>query len=132
VIVCDEASMVSTRDLAALAILARRADAKLVLVGDPQQLGAVEAGGLFRLLAADSKAAELTGIHRFNYPWEAEATRRLRAQDPSVIDTYERHHRITSGSREAVIELPPLERTPTLRGRGVPSGGSPYATSTST
>jgi ATP-dependent exoDNAse (exonuclease V) alpha subunit len=42
------------------------AGAKLVLVGDHYQLGSVEAGGLFRLLASDSKTAELTGIRRFS------------------------------------------------------------------
>ena len=71
--------MVSTRDLARLVLLVEAADAKLVLVGDHYQLGSVDAGGLFRLLAADAKTAELTGIRRFADPWEADATRRLRA-----------------------------------------------------
>ena len=79
VIVCDEASMVSTPDLARLAFIAEAADAKVVLVGDHYQLGSVEAGGLFRLLATDAKSAELTNIRRFADPWEKEATRRLRA-----------------------------------------------------
>jgi conjugative relaxase-like TrwC/TraI family protein len=61
VVVCDEASMVSTRHLAQLVLHAEEAEAKLVLVGDHYQLGSVEAGGLFRLLATDAKAAELTG-----------------------------------------------------------------------
>jgi AAA domain len=43
VVVVDEASMVASRDLARLAQLAHRAEAKLVLVGDYAQLGAVEA-----------------------------------------------------------------------------------------
>jgi hypothetical protein len=43
VVVCDEASMVATRDLSALEGLVERAGAKLVLVGDHLQLGAVEA-----------------------------------------------------------------------------------------
>ena len=47
--------MVSTRDLARLVLLAETVDAKVVLVGDHYQLGSVEAGGLFRLLAADAK-----------------------------------------------------------------------------
>ena len=34
VVICDEASMVATRDLAALAVLVSKADGKLVLVGD--------------------------------------------------------------------------------------------------
>lgn len=37
VVVCDEASMVSTRDLARLVLLAETAGAKVVLVGDHYQ-----------------------------------------------------------------------------------------------
>jgi conjugative relaxase-like TrwC/TraI family protein len=74
VIVCDEASMVATRDLAQLVLLAERSEAKVVLVGDHHQLGSVDAGGLFRLLATDAATAELTGVHRFANPWEADAT----------------------------------------------------------
>ena len=104
VIVCDEASMVSTRDLARLVLLADAADAKVVLVGDHYQLGSVDAGGLLRLLAADAKTAELTGVRRFADPWEAQATRRLRHADPSVIDEYIDRDRVRSGDRDRVLE----------------------------
>ncbi|MBW3615909.1 MAG: AAA family ATPase, partial [Actinobacteria bacterium] len=50
VVVVDEAAMVGSADLARVVILAERAQAKVVLLGDHRQLGAVEAGGLFRLL----------------------------------------------------------------------------------
>ncbi len=104
VIVCDEASMVSTRDLARLVLLADASDAKLVLVGDHFQLGSVEAGGLFRLLATDAKTAELTGIRRFADPWEAQATRRLRRGDATVIDEYIKRDRVRSGDREQALD----------------------------
>lgn len=104
VIVCDEASMVSTRDLAALVLLADTAGAKVVLVGDHYQLGSVEAGGLFRLLASDAKTVELTGIRRFNDPWERDASRRLRRGDPTVIDDYIDRGRVQSGERDHVLE----------------------------
>ena len=47
VIVLDEAAMARTDDLARLVAIAERSHSKLVLVGDPHQLGAVEqlAGG---------------------------------------------------------------------------------------
>ena len=37
--------------------LGEQANAKVVLVGDHAQLGAVEAGGLFRLLVTETNAA---------------------------------------------------------------------------
>jgi conjugative relaxase-like TrwC/TraI family protein len=104
VVVCDEASMVSTRDLARLVLLVDAAGAKLVLVGDHYQLGSVEAGGLFRLLATDAKTAELTGIRRFADPWEAQATQRLRRGDPTVIDEYIDRDRVQSGTRDQAVD----------------------------
>jgi len=104
VVVCDEASMVSTRDLARLVLLVEDAGAKLVLVGDHYQLGSVEAGGLFRLLATDAKTAELTGVRRFADRWEAQATLRLRRGDPTVIDEYIDHDRVHPGSRQEALE----------------------------
>jgi ATP-dependent exoDNAse (exonuclease V) alpha subunit len=60
VIVCDEASTVSARDLAQLVLHAQAAHAKLVLIGDHYQLGSVDAGALFRLVATDANTAALT------------------------------------------------------------------------
>ncbi|HVA08747.1 MAG TPA: AAA family ATPase, partial [Acidimicrobiales bacterium] len=68
------------------------------------QLGSVEVGGLFRLLATDAKTAELTGVRRFSDPWEARATRRLRAGDPSVIDEYAQRDRVRSGDRDQAVD----------------------------
>jgi conjugative relaxase-like TrwC/TraI family protein len=104
VIVCDEASMVSTRDLAALVLLAESADAKVVLVGDHHQLGSVQAGGLFRLLAFDAETVELTGVRRFTDPWEADATCRLRAGDQAVIGEYIDHGRVRAGEGDRVLD----------------------------
>ena len=104
VVVCDEASMVSTRDLARLVGLVERAAGKLVLVGDHRQLGSVDAGGLFRLLAADARTAELTTIRRFADPWEADASRRLRAGDAGVLADYQAHHRVCAADRSATLD----------------------------
>lgn len=89
VLVVDEASMLATADLAALVEVTAGAGAKLVLVGDPAQIGPVErAGGLLPALARRVAAVELTGIHRFTHPWEAAATQLLRHGEPAVVDTY--------------------------------------------
>jgi AAA domain/UvrD-like helicase C-terminal domain len=103
VVVVDEASMVASRDLARLAQLAHRAEAKLVLVGDYAQLGAVEAGGLFRLLT-DINAVELSGVRRFAAAWERHASLRLRSRDPAVIVEYDRHGRLKSCDRLGALD----------------------------
>jgi len=103
VVVVDEAGMVATADLARLAQLADQAGGKLVLVGDHAQLGAVEAGGLFRHLAR-AHAVELGGVRRFSAAWEAEASLRLRARDPAVIAVYEEHGRVVASDRLGVVQ----------------------------
>jgi conjugative relaxase-like TrwC/TraI family protein len=103
VVVVDEAAMVASRDLARLTQLAAEAQAKLVLVGDHAQLGAVEAGGLFRLLA-DTGAVELSGVRRFSHDWERHASLRLRARDPAVIATYDQHGRIRGCDRLEALD----------------------------
>ena len=103
-VVVDEGAMVATGDLAALVDAVEAAGAKLVLVGDHRQLGAVEAGGLFRLLVADSRAAELHQVRRFVHPWEAKATLALRDGDDAVLEDYQAHGRISGGTREEMID----------------------------
>ena len=53
VVVVDEASMVGTRDLARLTDHARAVGGAIKLVGDPDQHGSVDVGGVFRRLCAD-------------------------------------------------------------------------------
>lgn len=105
VVVLDEATMAKSADLCALVRITTAAGAKLVAVGDPAQLGAVGAGGLFRTLAKDTRATELDTLRRFKEPWEQEALLRLRAHDPSVVSTYRDHGRITGAGFEQAVEL---------------------------
>jgi conjugative relaxase-like TrwC/TraI family protein len=97
VIVVDEASMLSTADLDQLTARAAAAKARVVLVGDPAQIGAVNApGGMFEHLThvLRSRRIDLTELHRFTHAWEAAATLRLRDGDPDVLDVYAEHGRI--------------------------------------
>jgi len=52
-VVVDEASMVSTADLAWLVDQVQQSDGKLVLIGDPKQLPSVDSGGLFHRIVAN-------------------------------------------------------------------------------
>ena len=68
VLVLDEASQLDTADLAMITEAARQAGARIIATGDTAQLGAVEAGGMFRLLAREVPAAELHEVRRFAAP----------------------------------------------------------------
>ncbi len=54
-IVVDEASMVSTADLAWLVEQVEACEGKLILVGDPKQLPSVDSGGLFHRIVASGE-----------------------------------------------------------------------------
>ena len=101
--VIDEASQVSTGDLAALVALARRTGARLVLVGDTAQLGAVEAGGMMRLIGSDLGHWELAEVHRFDAEWEALASLQLRQGARAALRAYDARGRIR-GAHEAEAE----------------------------
>ena len=104
VLVLDEASQLSTTDLAMVQEAARTAGARLALAGDTEQLGAVEAGGMFRLLAREVPCAELHEVRRFDAAWEAGASVRLRAGDFTAYADYDRHGRMRGADHEAAYD----------------------------
>ncbi len=104
VVIVDEASMADTRTLAALVEQASAADAKVLLVGDHLQRGAVEAGGAFGMLARRGPTAELRTLWRFSHPWEARATLDLRHGQPAALDAYVHHGRISHGTHDDMLE----------------------------
>jgi conjugative relaxase-like TrwC/TraI family protein len=83
VLVVDEASTISDRDLDRLGWLAAQTGATLRLIGDPAQHGAVEAGGMFRVLCERYRAhtPQLTASHRVRDPHDRAAADALRAGD---------------------------------------------------
>lgn len=103
-VIVDEASLAGTLTLDALTTQATTAGAKLLLVGDHAQLSAVDAGGVFGLLATRTDAARLRTLWRFTNPWEADATRALRVGDARVLEEYELQGRIVSGPGESMLE----------------------------
>lgn len=96
VVVIDEAGMVDTLRLWNYHQLATANRWRTVLVGDHQQLGSVDAGGMFAELVTDPDIPthHLTELHRFTQRWEANASLQLRQRDPRAVDPYERHGRL--------------------------------------
>ena len=89
VLVVDEAGMIGTRQMERLLSAADQAGAKVVLVGDPEQLQAIEAGAAFRAISERHGAAEITEIRRQRTDWQRDATRWLATgRTPDAIQAY--------------------------------------------
>ena len=89
VVIVDEASMASTLDLDPLLSAAARAGAKVVLVGDPAQIGVVNGpGGMLAALVRAGHGVELDQIHRFSQPWERQASLALRNGQTDALAAY--------------------------------------------
>jgi hypothetical protein len=104
----DEATLAGTLTLDQITAHAAEVGAKVLLVGDPAQLQAVEAGGAFALLAAVRQtgdgAPELTEVHRFTLTWEKQASLALRHGRDEAIDASLENDRVHDGDTEAMVE----------------------------
>ncbi|WCO69225.1 MobF family relaxase [Iamia majanohamensis] len=80
ILVVDEASTLSDRDLGTLMDMAAATGASLRLIGDTAQHGAIAAGGMFRVLCErhGPHTPELTTTHRLQDPHDRAAAQALR------------------------------------------------------
>ncbi|MEM9030141.1 MAG: AAA family ATPase [Pseudomonadota bacterium] len=106
VLVVDEAGMIGTRQMARLAEKMRSIEAKLVLVGDPDQLQPIEAGTPFRDLVDRHGAAELRDIYRQRQNWQRQASRHLaEGRTAEALQTYANNGAVArSDDRASAIE----------------------------
>lgn len=108
VVVVDEAAMLGSRQLSDLAQAAETRGAKLVLVGDTQQLQAIEAGAAFRTIQERVGGAELFENRRQELEADREAVALLRAGDAEAalknLSARGRVHE-TESAREAKTAL---------------------------
>ncbi|NEI06608.1 Ti-type conjugative transfer relaxase TraA [Rhizobium leguminosarum] len=74
VFVIDEGGMVGSRQLARFVEEVKRAGAKLVLVGDHEQLQAIGAGAPFRAIAEAVGHAQLSDVRRQRTDWQKQAS----------------------------------------------------------
>ncbi|MFO1116905.1 MAG: Ti-type conjugative transfer relaxase TraA [Beijerinckiaceae bacterium] len=92
VLVIDEAGMVGTRQLERVLSHAADTGAKVVLVGDPQQLQSIEAGAAFRSIHERHGGAEIGEVRRQRENWERDATRNLATgRTGDAIHAYDNH-----------------------------------------
>jgi len=110
VLVVDEAGLVGSRQLARVIGHAHAAGAKVVMVGDAEQLQAIEAGAAFRALAERHGAYELTEVRRQHVDWQRDATRQLATgRTVQALAAYANAgavhgHDDPDGARRAVVE----------------------------
>jgi Ti-type conjugative transfer relaxase TraA len=74
VLVIDEAGMVGSRQLSRVLTEADRAGAKVVLVGDPEQLQPIGPGAAFRAIAERTGFVELGEVRRQREGWQRDAS----------------------------------------------------------
>lgn len=109
VLLVDEAGMVDSATLARLIAHADDAGAKLVLVGDPQQLGEIEAGGLFAALAERTDPIYLDQVIRHHHETDREAAKRIReGEGREALSLYRSEERVivapnAEARREAMV-----------------------------
>jgi hypothetical protein len=95
VLLIDEAGMVDSANLARLIDHARRAEAKLVLIGDPAQLGEIEAGGLFASIVTRTDPVVLDQVIRHDHDLDREGARRIReGRGAEAIEGYRSEERV--------------------------------------
>jgi hypothetical protein len=109
VLLVDEAGMVDSRTLTRLIDHAYRSEAKLVLLGDPEQLGEIEAGGLFAAIARRSEEIRLDEAIRHRHELDREAAKLIRGgQGSEALNRYAREGRVVVAAdhelrREAIV-----------------------------
>lgn len=102
VFVLDEAGMVSSRQMALLVETATRTGAKIVLVGDPEQLQPIEAGAAFRAIADRIGYAELETIYRQRQQWMRDASLDLaRGKVAEALSAYQHSGKVLGSALKA-------------------------------
>jgi conjugative relaxase-like TrwC/TraI family protein len=96
VLLVDEAAMVGSEHLARVIGHTEEAGAKLVLVGDPEQLGPIEAGGLFSAIAKRTEPVHLEEVIRHNHELDRDAAKLIReGAGREALSLYRSEERVT-------------------------------------
>ena len=92
VLVIDEAGMIGSRQMERVISAAERVGTKVVLVGDPEQLQAIEAGAAFRSVSERHGGVEIREIRRQREDWQRDATRQLATgRTAEALQAYREH-----------------------------------------
>jgi len=99
VYVMDEAGMVGNRAMKRVLDAIEKGGAKVVLVGDGEQLQSIQAGCPFRDLAKQEGYAEIGTIRRQRSDWQRQATKNLaRGRAAAAVGAYQAAGHVHTGS----------------------------------
>jgi Ti-type conjugative transfer relaxase TraA len=111
VLVIDEAGMIGSRQLERVVAEAERRGAKVVLVGDAEQLQAIEAGAAFRSITERHAHVEITEIRRQKVDWQRKATRELATgRTAEALNAYRDHGMVFRAESRDVARTELIER----------------------
>jgi Ti-type conjugative transfer relaxase TraA len=95
ILVIDEAGMIGSRQMTKILEQVEKHHAKVVLLGDPEQLQAIEAGAPFRAISEQAGYVALTDIRRQCENWQKEATRELATgKTKEALKRYQEHYHV--------------------------------------
>ena len=97
VLLVDEAGMVDSASLARLIDHADAAQARLILVGDYEQLSEIESGGLFRAIAEREDPITLDEVIRHRFDVEREGAKRIREGEGKLAPPWQPNRRLATG-----------------------------------
>jgi conjugative relaxase-like TrwC/TraI family protein len=103
----DEASMIGMVDFhEAVAELELLEVGQIIVIGDTEQLDAIDQGGAFAMLCDERAPHELTEVRRFIHQWERQASSDLREGNvEAAAHAYDTHSRIHGGDPEQMRDL---------------------------
>ena len=104
ILVVDEAGIIGTRQMHAIINHVHEAGARVILVGDNEQLPPIEAGGAFRAIVERTGYFELAVIQRQKEDWQKEATALLSGDKEKVAKALE-----TYRERGSIIRRPTFD-----------------------
>ena len=105
ILVVDEAGMLGSRQVARIVDEVTKSQAKLVIVMDPQQLQAIEAGAAGRAICERVNFVELTEIRRQKAVWQQAATKEFaEGQVKEALDRYLQANHIHEADTKALAK----------------------------
>ena len=109
VLVVDEAGMIGSRQMRDLIKRVQTASAKLVLIGDAEQLQSIEAGAPFRAIVEQAGCSTISTVRRQQEEWMCEASKDFAEhRTASAIQAYSahghvHHHQTAQEAKEALV-----------------------------